>query len=231
MIKLKAIILAAGTSKRFGTHIPKTLSKITKEKTILDFQVEKLSRKIGFDNILVTVGDRKELIMKRIPGLNFVYNHEYQKTGTSKSLLLALRKIDDDVIRLDGDVYFDEEILDLLIKTKYSGCVVDKKKCGKEESKYNLNEEGFIKELSKYNKNPMGEALGIDLIRKKDLNIFRNELESLADYERVDKAIENLTTRNKLKLMPVYVGNYFCEEIDFKSDLNKVRKYVAGKSH
>jgi len=224
---LKAIILAAGESRRLGTQVPKPLSKITKEKTILDFQVEKLSKKIGFENILITVGFKKELIMRRIPGLIFVYNHRYQKSSTAKSLLLALRKINDDVICLDGDVYFDEKILDLLLKTKYSCCLVDTKKCGREESKYNLKN-GFIWQLSKSNKNPLGEALGINIIRKKDLDNFRNELKSLSENDRVDKAIENLTTRNKLKLLPVYVGNYFCEEIDFKSDLNKVRKYVLS---
>lgn len=227
---MKAIILAAGQGIRLGTNFPKPLCKITKGKTILDFQVEKLSKKIGFDNILITVGYKKELIMRRIPDLIFVYNQKYQKTSTAKSLLLALKKINDDVICIDGDVYFDEKILDMLLKTKYSCCLVDTKKCGKEESKYNLKN-GFIWQMSKSNKNPLGEALGINIIRKKDLNVFRNELKSLSDNERVDKALENLTTRNKLKLMPVYVGNYYCQEIDFKSDLNHVRKYVSRQSH
>jgi len=227
---LKAIILAAGRGTRLGTHIPKPLAKITKAKTILDFQVEKLSKKIGFDNILITVGHKKEQIMRRIPDLIYVYNNRYQKTSTAKSLLLALREIDDDVICMDGDVYFDEKILDMLLKTKYSCSLVDTKKCGSEESKYNLKN-GFIWQISKSNKNSLGEVLGINIIRKKDLDLFRNELESLSDNERVDKALENLTTRNKLKLLPVYVGNYFCQEIDFKSDLNHVRKYVSRNSH
>ena len=227
---MKAIILAAGQGIRLGTNFPKPLCKITKGKTILDFQVEKLSKKIGFDNILITVGYKKELIMRRFPGLIFVYNHRFQKTKSAKSLLLALKKINDDVICLEGDVYFDEKILDMLLKTKYSCYLVDTKKCGREESKYNLKN-GFIWQLSKSNKHPLGEALGIYIIRKKDLDNFRNELESLSENERQDKAIENLTTRNKLKLLPVYVGNYFCQEIDFKSDLKNVRKYVLRKSH
>ena len=83
--------------------------------------------------------------MKRIPGLIFVTNHTYEKTNSAKSLLLALRKINDDVICIDGDVYFDEKILDILLKTKHSCCLVDTKKCGSEESKYNLKS-GFLQD-------------------------------------------------------------------------------------
>jgi len=32
-----------------------------------------------------------------------------------------------------------------------------------------------------------------------------------------------------LKLKPVFVGKYFCRDIDFKYDLEAVKKYVARK--
>ena len=226
---MKAIILAAGKGKRLGKKIPKPLVKITNEKTILDFQVEKLSKKIGRRNIIVTVGYKKESILNHNPNLTFVYNLDFHKTQTAKSALLAVRKIDADVIILDGDLFFDEDLLDLLIKTRGSACLVDKKQCGNEESKYNLNKQGLIHNLSKSNKNYLGEYLGIILIRKKDLKNFRDELESVTINDRMDKVIENLTTANRLKLKPVFVGKYFCRDIDFKYDLEAVKKYVARK--
>jgi len=227
---LKAIILAAGKGKRLGKKIPKPLVKITNEKTILDFQVEKLSKKIGRRNIIVTVGYKKESILNHNPNLIFVHNPNFHKTQSAKSALLAVRKIDaEDVIILEGDIFFDEELLDLLIKTRGSACLVDKKQCGDEESKYNLNKQGLIHNLSKSNKNHLGEYLGIILIRKNDLKNFRNELESVAKNDRIDKTIENLTTTNRLKLKPVFVGKYFCRDIDFKYDLEAVKKYVARK--
>lgn len=227
---MKAIILAAGKGKRLGKKIPKPLAKITNEKTVLDSQVEKLSKKIGRRNIIVTVGYKKESILKHYPNLTYVHNLDFHKTQTAKSTLLAIRKItEEDVIILDGDLFFDEELLDLLIKTRGSTCLVDKKQCGDEESKYNLNKQGLIHNLSKSNKNYLGEYLGIILIRKNDLKIFKNELESVAKTDRMDKAIENLTTTNQLKLKPVFVGKYFCRDIDFKYDLEAVKKYVARK--
>ena len=58
---------------------------------------------------------------------------------------------------------------------------------------------------------------------------FRNELESVAINDRIDKTIENLTTTNQLKLKPVFIEKYFCRDIDFKCDLKAVKKYVARK--
>ena len=227
---MKAIILVAGKGTRLEKKIPKPLVQITNEKTILDFQVEKLSKKIGLRNIIVTVGYKKESILNHNPNLTFVYNPDFHKTQSAKSVLLAIRKIDaEDVIILEGDIFFDEELLDLLIKTRGSSCLVDKKQCGNEESKYNLNKQKLIHNLSKLNKYSLGEYLGIILIRKKDLKNFRNELESVATNDRIDKAIENLTTTNRLKLNPVFVEKYFCRDIDFKYDLNAVRKYVNNK--
>jgi len=228
---LKAIILAAGKGKRLEKKIPKPLVKITNEKTILDSQVEKLSKKIGQRNIIVTVGYKKESILNHNPNLIFVYNLNFHKTQSAKSTLLAIRKIDtEDVIILEGDIFFDEVLLDLLIKTRGSACLVDKKQCGYEESKYNLNKQGLIHNISKSNKNHLGEYLGIILIRKNDLKNFRNELESVATNDRIDKAIENLTTTNQLKLKPVFVEKYFCRDIDFKYDLETVKKYISRKN-
>ena len=157
-----------------------------------------------------------------------MYNPDFHKTHTAKSALSAIRTIaKQDVIVLDGDLFFDEELLDLLIKSKRSACIVDKKQCGKEESKYNLNKQGLIHNLAKSNKNHLGEYLGITSIRKNDLKNFRNELEFVAITDRMDKAIENLTTTNRLKLKPVFVGKYFYRDIDFKYDLEVVKKYAA----
>lgn len=226
---MKGIILAAGLGTRFEAQIPKPLTLITNNKTILDFQIEKLEKRIGIDNILIVVGYKKESIVEKFPELSFVYNKEFETTNTSKSLLLALKETDDDdVIWMNGDIYFDDEVLDFIIKSDQSCCLVDNKKCGNEEVKYNLNQHGFVKQLSKSINDPKGEALGINLIKKKDLDYFRSELEKVNDNDYFEKALENLTLNNKIKLVPISIGNLFCSEIDFPEDLDFVKKYVLG---
>jgi choline kinase len=227
---MEAVILAAGMGTRLGSLIPKPLTSIQNEKTIMDLQIEKLSMKNEIHNIFLVVGYKKEIIMEKFPDLLFVYNSAYARTNTAKSLLTALTKINDDVLWMNGDVYFDEEILDLILESSDSACLVNKSKCNTEEIKYNLTPEGYIKNISKTIESSQGEALGINLIRKKDLEVFRSELKKVADSDYFEKALENLTVAGKIKLKPIDVGSLFCREIDFEQDLLAVQKYHSSKN-
>jgi L-glutamine-phosphate cytidylyltransferase len=227
MNKVRAIILAAGAGKRLGGSIPKPLTSLVNGKTIMDFQVERLSKIVGVKNIIVVVGYKKETIMGKFPQLSFVYNDAYAQTNTSKSLLLALKKVDDDVIWLNGDVYFDADIPKLLLNTGFSCCLVDRKICGREEVKYDLNEDGFIHNISKNVPKPQGECLGVNIILKKDLDIFRDELERVGNHDYFEKAMENLTVSKKINLKPVDAGSFYCNEIDFEEDLTAVKDYLV----
>ena len=121
---MEAIILAAGMGTRLGSLIPKPLTSLVDEKTILDYQIEKLLKMPQVNNIYIVVGYKKEIIMEKFPDFLFVYNSAYARTNTAKSLLSALNKIDSDVIWMNGDVFFDKKILDLLIDSKESACLV-----------------------------------------------------------------------------------------------------------
>ena len=227
---MKAVILAAGMGTRLGSLIPKPLTSIQNEKTIMDLQIDKLSLKNEIHNIILVVGYKKEIIMEKFPDLLFVYNNAYARTNTAKSLMMALNKINDDVLWMNGDVYFDEEILNLIFESTDSACLVNKSECNTGEIKYNLTSEGYIKNISKTVESSQGEALGINLIRKKDLEIFRSELKKVADTDYFEKALENLTVAGKIKLKPIDVGSLFCREIDFEQDLLAVQKYHLSKN-
>jgi L-glutamine-phosphate cytidylyltransferase len=224
---MKAIILAAGAGKRLGGSVPKPLTGLINGKTIMDFQVERLSKIVGVKNIIVVVGYKKEMIMGKFPQLSFIYNDAFAGTNTSKSLLLALRNISDDAMWLNGDVYFDADIPKLLLNTEYSCCLVDRKICGQEEVKYDLNADGFIHRISKNVPKPHGECLGVNVILKKDLGIFRDELEKVGSHDYFEKAMENLTVSKKINLKPVEAGSFYCREIDFEEDLTAVKDYMV----
>jgi L-glutamine-phosphate cytidylyltransferase len=230
MSKTKAAILAAGMGTRLGTMIPKPLTSLQDEHTVIDFQVRNLARKVGEENIFVVVGYKKEIIMEMFPDLTYVYNEAYPKTNTAKSLLKALRKIDgDDVLWMNGDVYFEHALLDLIVSSEDSACLVNTEKVSEEEIKYTLNEKGYIHNLSKQVKNGVGEAVGINLIKAKDLKMFKDELEKVEPKDYFEKALENLTLAGKISLLPISVGNYFCKEIDFEEDLQEVKKFLNSR--
>lgn len=225
---MKAVILAAGMGARLGNGLPKPLTKLKGLKTILDFQLERIMDVVGIHNIYLVVGYKKEIIMEKYPRMAFVYNHEYVRTQTSKSLLKAIEKIDDDILWMNGDVFFEEGLIDLLFKSGSSACLVDEKRCGDEEIKYSLCSAGNIYEISKQVKGAKGESLGVYYIKKRDLGIFKDELYKVDNSDYFEKAIENLTTRGFLCMKPVPVGTRFCQEIDFKADLAKVRKFLKN---
>ena len=223
---MKVIILAAGKGSRLGKTRPKPLTVLYKNKSILDFQVEKIAKKFGDVSITIVVGYKKEEIIHRYPHFTYVYNAQFAQTNTAKSLLLALEQIDDDVLFLNGDVYFDEEVLGLLLQSTFSSCLVNTSKCSDEEIKYTLDENGFINELSKKVRNGKGEAVGINLLKKNDITYVRKELAAVEERDYFEKALENLTLFKKLRLRPIDISDYYCKEIDFPEDLLEVQEHI-----
>ncbi len=225
----KFVILAAGMSTRLGSLIPKPLVSLKDEKTILDYQIENIIKYTSFDNIYIVTGYKKEIIMERYPDLIYVYNQAYAHTNTSKSILIALRKIRHDTIWLNGDIYFDDKVLEKLINLECSSILVDNKNCGEEEVKYTLDKDGFVIEISKEISNPLGEALGINLIKEKDIDTFIKHLEAVEAHDYFERAIEDMIKTDKVKIKAVNIGNLYCKEIDFEKDLKEVREYLRNK--
>ena len=169
--------------------------------------------------------------MEQHPELTFIYNEEYSKTNTAKSLLRALNKVKSgDVLWLNGDVIFDEKVVPKIINKSISSdksCVlVDNKRCGEEEVKYDVERGGDISLLSKEIKNAKGEALGINLVLEKDVPIFINNLEKVESQDYFERAIENMIINEGVKFVPVNTNGLFCQEIDFPEDLETVQRYL-----
>lgn len=229
---LKVVILAAGFGMRLKNNKPKALVDLLPGKTILDYQIEKLTKYIPIDNIIVVVGYKKELVMEHQPGLTFVYNEAYNRTNTAKSLLRAFKKIDcGNVLWVNGDVVFDEEIIPKIINKSSinsTSCVlVDRKKCGQEEVKYSLDKKGYLKQIAKEVVNPEGEALGINFLLHKDLSPLKKHLSLVDDADYFEKALENMISGG-VTFTPVYTDGLFCSEIDFPEDLKEVQFYLQS---
>jgi L-glutamine-phosphate cytidylyltransferase len=226
---MKVIILAAGMGKRLASGMPKPLTLLEGNKTILDYQIESLREYVSLKEIMMVVGYKKKMIIERYPQLKYTFNKRYAKTNNSKSLLLALKHINnEDIILLNGDIFFDGMIIKKIISNKQSYCVVNSRKCGKEEMKYILDGQGYIKRISKKIKKNNGEALGIYYINKKYLDNLKDELSRVRDDDYFENAFENLTLTEQIKLLPYVADDYFCHEIDFKEDLKIVNKYILG---
>lgn len=223
---MKAIILAAGIGSRLGNSSPKPLTKLKNDETILNRQVMYLSDYIGEDNIIVVVGYKNDLIMEAFPNLLYVYNNFYDTTNTSKSLLKALKKIEnEDVLWLNGDVVFEKKLLESIIECPQSCMAVNTNSVGEEEIKYNINQDGTLKDVSKSVSPALGEAVGINKIISADLTLLRKKLIECNNQDYFEKAIE-LSIKDGLKIIPTDISDFLCMEIDFQDDLSNINSML-----
>jgi len=226
---MKIIILAAGIGSRLGNPFPKPLTPLKNGKSIMKMQTDNIASKYNIDDINVVVGFKKDLIMERFPELMYIYNPFFDRTNTSKSLLQALKKHrDKSVLWFNGDVVFDERILDILnpyIEANESFVAVNTSKVAEEEVKYTLSN-GFINELSKTVINGLGEAVGINFISSNDILNFINRLEECDANDYFERGLELAIEKDNLKIKAVDISAYNCMEIDFIEDLENVNNLL-----
>lgn len=227
---MKIVILAAGIGSRLGNPFPKPLTPLDDGKTIMKRQIEYLSSKFHLDKIFSVVGFKKNMIMEEFPDVGYIYNEKFDRTNTSKSLLKGLQKFpNEDILWLNGDVVFDKNLLEIIspyIKESRSFCCVNNSSVGKEEVKYNVDQNGNIKEISKSVKQAKGEAVGINFISKNDSGIFKNNLIKCKNDDYFEKGLELSIQNNNIKIKPINISKFLCMEVDFKSDLKKVNQLL-----
>ena len=213
-----AIILLAGMGSRLGRPHPKSLTPLDHQQTILSRQLTIL-KQYGLE-ICCVVGFKKDLIMEAASDCLLIYNPEYDLTNTSKSLLTALRHFQDcDVIWLNGDVVFSPEIIGRMLASPESAVAVNNSRVSEEEVKYTLNNDGFIQEISKQVSVPLGEALGINLIRQPFVKDFIATLDGVEHSDYFEKGMEQLIEQSGNVFKAVDVSDLPCIEVDFEADL------------
>ncbi len=225
---MKVIILDAGVGTRLDNsprHAPKSLTLLNQQDSILACQLRALTAYVSIHHIWVVVGYEKEAIMSVFPDLGYIFNPDYQKENTAKSLLRALRKVDEDVLWLNGDVLFRPEILFSFLKANQTAMIVNRTRVGAEEVKYRTNDQGDLIEVSKELQHPEGEALGINFFKASDVVWLRQELEQCEAHDFFEKGIEKGIQKGK-KVGTFVVEIDDCVEVDFPEDLIRAKTLV-----
>ena len=226
---MKIIILAAGIGSRLGNPFPKPLTKLKNNKSIMQMMTENISSTYDRDMINLVVGFKKDLIMESFPDLTYVYNQYFDQTNTAKSLLKVIRKNKgESILWMNGDIVFDKNILNRLkkyIDKDISFVAVNTSKVADEEVKYTLNDE-CIHKLSKEVENGLGEAVGINFISSKYVDLFIKRLEECKDNDYFEKALEMAIEKDGFKIKAVDISDFNCIEIDFEEDLKNANNLI-----
>ena len=146
---IQVVILAAGMGTRLGKPWPKPLTVLSDGRSIMQQQMENVSKVFGdVARVTVVVGFKLEMIIEAHPNASFVYNEVYDQTNTSKSLLKALRASQESgVLWLNGDVVFDPRVLERVqsrMREEKSFVCVNTSATSDEEIKYTVDSNGNI---------------------------------------------------------------------------------------
>ena len=118
---MNIVFLAAGKSSRIYKEVgkPKCPLKIN-NKSIISSLLKNL-KGLNLKKINIVVGFKSYLIkeeLKKNKKINYIYNKHYNSREMLYSLILALKKIDDDIIFSYTDIIYDRSIIKKLISKK-----------------------------------------------------------------------------------------------------------------
>lgn len=229
-----AVILAGGVGSRLKNSQPKCLLKINDE-FFIERQINFLLD-AGITDITVVVGHKHYLIMEVLSDLypntpiKFVYNTRFNSTNTSKSLLLALKSLQNNksVIWMNADVITEVNefipLLEVFGTTLRTTLLVNTERVSDEEIKYVTGAlHGNILQLSKQVAHDMaeGEAIGINLMAAFDVPEFISQLERVDDQDYFEKGLEN----SNILMYPLQTSGK-CIEVDFQSDYDLAKSSI-----
>lgn len=232
---MHCVILAAGTASRLRPltdTTPKCLLQIG-DRTILERTIRAVFH-AGIIHFTLVVGFQdwkiKNFLKRNFPSLDFTFviNNQYETTNNAFSLLLAREEIEGhELLLLDSDIVFDDEIVPLLLKSPSESCLAVQTDgpFGEEEIKVQIDERGDILRIGKTvdAASTHGESIGIEKFSRGDTTaLFRTLEKRVQDEKRVNEFYEASFQEmidSGIRIHALEVGPRRCIEIDTAEDL------------
>lgn len=151
----RAIILAAGMGTRLKPYTDKEHKCMTKVNEVpIIYNALCILEKCGIDEIVIVLGYLKERVRTQIAKfgikakITFVDNDEFAFTNTIYSLqkaLHAVTSVADELYILEGDVFFEQSIIEELMACEHENATVLEPYNDKLEGTFaELNKEGYV---------------------------------------------------------------------------------------
>lgn len=208
---MKALIIAAGRGKRLGSYTdntPKPLVDI-KGSSFFNNTIEKL-KEIGIKDISAVVGYKKEQF-KTIPDITFYENNDWENNNILHSMFCAKEFMDDDIIIVYADIWFENQPFINLKKSKddISICVdkdwedyyigrtehpiseAENVHYDNNNNIYNIGKDIYKPDKDNFN---IGEFMGLLKISKNIISEFVKEFEELQNNILPTEPFQNAKT-------------------------------------
>jgi len=230
---MKAILLAAGRGTRISRmieEIPKCVLPVDGIPLIRRTVMMLIKRNI---QPIVCVGYCKTKIFEALAGLNvtYYYNPFYDVTNSIASFWFAREELTEDMLIMNGDVFIDDEILNLIIETKQE-CALMVDTGRTVEGDYFLKLiNGFIKDYGKDLplKERTCEYVGIGKVGRSFLDRFNNKLEALMNSQQHQLWWENIlySIAEEENIGTIDIKGLFWSEIDYFDDYERILAHTS----
>jgi choline kinase len=218
---------------------PKCLLKIG-QRTLLQRTVDAVIE-AGITEFVVVTGYKNNMIefflKTNYPSLtiHFIDNPDYAHNNNIFSLWLTKPYTEgQDFLLLDSDILFDPAIIPVIIGQKGSVLALNRHELGEEEIKVIVNNEGYVKEISKVCsvKEAIGESVGIEKMTAEYSKALFKELQHMVVDEGLinvfyEKAFERLISQGHT-FKVVDTTNFFSIELDTVEDFENAKKLIPA---
>ena len=233
---MKAIIMAAGVGTRLQTlniNKPKCLITVGRE-TLIRRSVNLLVNK-GICDITVIVGFMAHLIRNELNNdVAYFENPDFHSTNSIKSLWYAKDLLEDNVLLLNGDLYYEHVILDYAInQTNPVVMLADSTRIDNADYRFSFSGDQII-QFGKHltNHETDGEYVGIVRIDQCFIKTFKQTLEEMITAGKSNIWWEDVLYSFIAKQIPIHyfdVAGTFWSEVDTLQDYNYLQNWITSQ--
>lgn len=230
---MKVLILNSGIGTRMGvltSEHPKCMTEISSRETILSRQL-RMIYDFGIEEVVITTGYCRDVLIKYCESLDipirftFVDNPIYDQTNYIYSIYCAREYLNDDIIMMHGDLVFENEVLERLIKSNDS--------CMAVSSTMQLSAKDFKAKVINGNVMEVGvdifdkavAAQALYKLKKKDWKVWLDKIITFCEEGKTKIYAENALNdlNGAANISALDLQDLLCLEIDDKEDLAVVK--------
>jgi choline kinase len=212
---------------------PKCLTKINGV-SLLERYLRSLE-KVNIRDVILVVGYKKEKIMEFVKGtdfrgnIKFIENPDFTQ-GSILSLNKAGKELDKDVLLMDGDVYFEDTLLNKLIGIgKENMIIIDTTSTSSGEEMMVGVKNGRIMDMQRRltgDFDTVGEAVGFYKFNRQACRELRKIMAEQLKQKKYELGYENVLPIlfQKVHFEPVIIDGMKWVEIDFQEDIVRAEK-------
>ena len=226
---MKALILNSGVGSRMGvltSEHPKCMTEISHRETILSRQLQQITD-AGIGEVVITTGLFDSVLVNYCQSLElplhytFVKNPDFRDTNYIYSIYCAREYLDDDILLMHGDLVFENEVLDRVLKCKTSCMTVSYSQPLPEKDFKAVVKNGTVIKVGVEFFNEAVEAQALYKLNREDWKIWLDKIIDFCETGNIkvyaEKALNELN--GEANIYALDVENLLCSEIDNPEDL------------